>query len=166
VSQVAPPVTVAGAGNWLLGHDRIGPLVLDRLSRRLPEDVELADLGCSGLALLDRLRGQDLLVVVDACVGRGRPGEVMVVEPDLDRLGDGWPSAHQIGPVETLAVGRALYPELEPKRVVLVLVETTDLEESNEDRACAAAVRAVEREVETWRRSRPAASGGDHALEP
>lgn len=154
MSPVAPPVTVAGAGNWLLGHDRIGPRVLERLSGRLSDQVELADLGCSGLALLDRLRGQELLVVVDACVGRGRPGEVMVVEPDLDRLDDGWTSAHQIGPVETLAVGRALYPELEPKRVVLVLVETANLEESNEDRACAEAVDAVERELETWRRGR------------
>jgi hydrogenase maturation protease len=151
---MAPPATVAGAGHWLLGHDRVGPEVLARLAGRVGADVELADLGCSGLALLDRLRGQELLVVVDACVGRGRPGEVMVVEPDLDRLGGTWASAHQVGPVETLAVGRALYPELEPERVVLVLVETADLEEPNEDRACAEAVAAVERELETWRRGR------------
>ena len=42
---------------------------------------------------------------------------------------------------------------------VLVLVETANLEKSNEDLACAAAVRAVEREVETWRRGRARAVG-------
>jgi hydrogenase maturation protease len=156
----AAPVTVAGSGNWLLAQDRVGPQVLARLADRLPEEVELAELGSSSLALLDWLRGQELLVVVDACVGRGAPGEVSVSDTDGGELPRGWPSLHQIGPLETLAVARALQPELLPRRVVLVQVETGGLPPEDEEHACAAAVTAVERELESWRHSRVCRTGG------
>ncbi len=146
-----PPVTVAASGNWMLGSDRIGPAVLERLEGRIADDVELADLGSGSLALLDHLRGQELLILVDACVGRGTPGEVMVAEPSANGVPSGWPSVHQIGPVETLAVARQLYPELMPEHVRLVLVETSTLDQELETRACREAVATVEREVAQWR---------------
>ena len=70
------PVTIAGSGNWLLGHDRIGPRVLERVAGRWGDEVELVDIGTTSLALLDHLRGQELLLVVDACAGMASPGEV------------------------------------------------------------------------------------------
>ncbi len=76
-------VTIAGSGNWLLGHDRIGPRVLNKIHGRYGLAVSAVDLGTSPLALLDHLYHQELLIVVDACVGHGKPGEVMLVELDL-----------------------------------------------------------------------------------
>ena len=73
-----PAVIVAGSGNWLLGHDRVGPRVLAMIEGRYSQQVEICDLGTSALALLDHLHGQDLLVIVDACIGYGAAGEVMV----------------------------------------------------------------------------------------
>ena len=69
-------ILVAGAGNWLLASDRIGPRVLEMVSERYPSGVELCDIGSTALSLLDSLRGQDLLIVIDACVGRGTPHTV------------------------------------------------------------------------------------------
>lgn len=154
------PITVAAAGNWIISCDRIGPRVLREVERLAPPGVELADVGTSGLALLDRLHAQDLLVVVDACVGRGRAGEVLVEEPDLLAPFGREPSVHQIGPRETLVVASHLYPGEMPERVRLVLVETGGLEESGEDDAVRNAADAVMNEIECWRRG-AFASGRD-----
>jgi len=143
-----PRVLVAGAGNWLLAHDRAGGRVLELLERRYGEEVELVDIGCGALALLDHVDRQRLLVVVDACVGRGRPGEVVVETVDLDAAGADYIGLHQIGPVEALAVARHLQPEKMPGRVVLVLVETGALAEAEERLACERAVEEVDRLVE------------------
>jgi hydrogenase maturation protease len=133
----APPdVTVAGIGNWLIAADRVGPRVLELMRDRWGDAVELADIGSGGLSLLDHLRGQRLLVVVDACAGRGAPGEVVVVEGAPADVDAPVSSSHQIGPVEALIVARHLTPDALPRRIVMVLTETTDLDEIRLDEVC------------------------------
>jgi hydrogenase maturation protease len=143
-------VTVAGAGHWLLGHDRIGPMVLERAADRWGDAVELIDIGTTCLALLDALRGQELLVVVDAYVGAEPPGRVVMTEPDLCAATGPSTSIHQIGPLEALAVGHELDPEIMPRRVLLVLVQTRGLDPSDEPRACEAVLDILDREIEAW----------------
>jgi hydrogenase maturation protease len=155
------PITVAAAGNWIISCDRVGPRVLREVERLAPPGVELADVGTSGLALLDHLHAQELLVVVDACVGYGLPGEILVEELDLLAPLGREPSVHQIGPREALVVASHLYPEEMPERIRLVLVETGDLEESKEDDAVRRAAGAVMNEIECWRRG---ASASDRHL--
>lgn len=145
-----PPVTVAGAGHWLLGQDRIGPIVLERAAGRWGDAVELIDIGTTSLALLDGLRGQELLVVVDAYVGAAPPGRIVVTEPDLRSATGPSTSIHQIGPLEALAVGHELDPESMPRRVLLVLVQTRGLDPSDEPRACDAVLEILDREIEAW----------------
>ncbi len=140
-------MAVAGAGNWLLGADRIGPLVLERGAARWGGAVELIDIGSTALALLDRLHGQELLIVVDACLGGGPPGEVRVVEPDLAGLEGPSTSVHQIGPLESLAVARELWPERMPRRTVLVTVETEGLDDVLEEGAVQRVLRLLDREI-------------------
>lgn len=154
------PITVAAAGNWIISCDRIGPRVLAEVERLAPPGVELSDVGMSGLALLDHLHAQELLVVVDACVGHGSPGQVLVEELDLLAPLGREPSVHQIGPREALVVASHLYPGEMPERVRLVLVETGGLEESGEDDAVRQAAEAVMNEIECWRRG-AFASGRD-----
>lgn len=143
----APEVTVAGSGNWLLGHDRVGPRVLAMIDTRYSQEVEICDLGTSALALLDHLHGQDLLVIVDACIGFGATGEVLVMEPDLETTPGRGTSVHQIGPLEALAVASHLQPDALPKRTLLVLVETAGLSEENEEAACERVVKVLDREI-------------------
>jgi hydrogenase maturation protease len=146
-------VTVAAAGNWLLGCDRIGPQVLKRAAGRWTDDVELVEIGSTSLALLDHVRAQDLLVVVDACVGRGRPGHVVVTEADLGATAGPSTSVHQIGPLETLAVARELDPSRMPRHIVLVLVETEGLDPEAEVGACRAVIEELDRVIGTRRRA-------------
>jgi hydrogenase maturation protease len=117
--------------------------------------VELCEIGTTGLGLLDHLRGQRLLIVVDACRAGVQPGEVRELEPDLDAPPPPSSSVHQIGPLETLFIAKRLSPELLPSRILLVLVETEGLSEAEEVDACGRAVAAVEREI---RRAIPAPS--------
>lgn len=147
-----PKVLVAGAGNWLLASDRIGPRVLEMAAERYGSEVELCDIGSTALALLDSLRGQDLLMVVDACVGRGTPGEVFVSEPDLSATPARGTSTHQIGPVESLITAQHLEPTSMPHRTLLVLVETGDFGPGDEEEACRRVIGVLDHEIELWRR--------------
>ena len=142
-----PEVTVAGSGNWLLGHDRVGPRVLAMIETRYSQHVEICDLGTSALALLDHLHSQELLVIVDACVGFGATGEVLIMEPDLEAIPGRGTSVHQIGPVEALVVASHLEPQVLPKRTLLILVETEGLSEEKEQAACEQVVEVLDREI-------------------
>ena len=149
-----PSVLVAGAGNSLLACDRVGPMVLESITDRYGGDVEMCDIGCTALALLDHLRGQDLLVVVDACVAHGEPGEVFVTEPDLEALTNPGTSSHQVGPIEALVVAKHLWPERLPKKVLLLLVETGAVDEAVEAAAYECVINQLDREIDDWRRQR------------
>jgi hydrogenase maturation protease len=144
-------ITVAAAGNWIISCDRVGPRVLKEVERLAPPGVDLADVGMSGLALLDHLHAQQLLVVVDACVGHGLPGEVLVEKLNILAPFGRESSVHQIGPREALAVASHLYPEEMPERIRLVLIETGGLDESMEDDAVRRAAGAVMDEIELFR---------------
>ena len=151
------PVTVVGCGNWLVRSDRVGPRVLAALANKGAPDVVTQDVGVSILGLLDLLRGQELLILVDACVGLAAPGTILVREPDPELPLPPTSSVHQIGPLETLAVARELYPEQLPRRTVLVLIETGGLETQAEAETCRRAVEVVEQQIEDWRAASPSA---------
>ncbi|MBW2734349.1 MAG: hydrogenase maturation protease [Deltaproteobacteria bacterium] len=150
---VGAPITVVGAGNWLISYDCIGPRVLDLVDGRYgPTEVELRNSGSHGLSLLDHLHGQDVMIVVDACVLGGQPGEVKtLVDPPLDGPVGRESSVHQLGPIETLTVARLIDPLLMPQRLVLVLVETHGINPEIEEQACQQAVAVIDREIEVWR---------------
>ncbi|MFW6325096.1 MAG: hydrogenase maturation protease [Desulfovibrionales bacterium] len=143
-----PAISIVGAGNWIVCHDRIGPLVLERCSGRYGPEVELFNSGSAGLSLLDCLNGQDLLLVVDACQCGGGNGEIHVLEfsalPDTAH----GPSIHQIGPVETLKVAEHLYPEKMPRKVLFILVETDGLDEDGLESACDRILPVLDKAVE------------------
>ena len=121
---------VAGIGNLFLGDDGFGPEVVRHLAAGppLPEDVRLVDYGIRGMHLLyDLLDGYEALVIVDALPGRGRPGEVVVLEvgpADLERLGGDF-DPHGMNPVAVLAGLPALGGQLPPTYVVGAAPETS-----------------------------------------
>jgi hydrogenase maturation protease len=146
---------VVAAGNWLLSHDRTGPVILKRARGRYGPEVALLDIGTAGLDLLDHLHGRELLYVIDACLRGGTPGEVYVEVPDLDTAPDPVGSVHQIGPLETLAVAERLYPELLPDRVVVIGIETAGIDDRAEARACEEVLKILDQGIARWRRERP-----------
>lgn len=94
--------------------------------------MELCDIGASGLRLLDYLREQALLIVIDACLMNRAPGEILVQEPDLDVPLANSTSLHQIGPLDTLSLAKHLYAQNMPHRVLFIMVETRDIDAATE----------------------------------
>ena len=68
-------VAVLCVGNRLMLDDGVGPAVYDELmaSYDIPDNVELLDLGCLSLAMIDRVREFDVILTVDAVDDSGQP---------------------------------------------------------------------------------------------
>jgi len=82
-----------------------------------------------------------------------------VLEPDQGTRPASGVSVHQIDPFETLEVARLLYPEKLPERVLLVLVETDNIDERGLEQACREVVEIVDREIGDGPRIAEAGSG-------
>ncbi len=112
-------------GNDLVADDGVGHEIYRQLSKRaLPRCVRVCLLGLGGIDLIDRLDGEELLIVVDA-VQLGQPvGTVRVLPWDDIPASDLRPvSGHGIGVREAVQVCRQLYPEKAAGTVYLVGVE-------------------------------------------
>jgi hydrogenase maturation protease len=105
-------VLVAGIGNVFLGDDGFGVEVVARLSQRpVPAGVEVADFGIRGFDLAYALMDDayDVAVLVDALPANGRPGELFLLEPDLDQVdGQGPADGHSMDPVSVLRLVKQL----------------------------------------------------------
>ncbi len=115
---------VVCVGNELVADDAAGWAVYQRLAAgALPPGVHAIFLACGGMALIEALGGEDLLVIVDA-VELGFPAGTVhtIAAEELPRSG-GAVSAHGIGIPEVLEVGRLLCPERMPRRTVLIGIE-------------------------------------------
>lgn len=144
------PVTIAGAGNWLVNVDQIGPRVMELIQGRYGTEVEIRTLGSGALALLDVLHAQELLLLVDACIGQGNPGEIRCYEPNLTIPPTGVGSLHQIGPWETLLVARHFYPDTLPCRTLFITVETEGLGAEEESFACQQVISILDDKITAW----------------
>lgn len=125
MTPAGPRAVVACVGNGLVADDAVGGAVAARLAlAALPPGVRVELLGTGGLALLDGLDGEDVLVVVDAVQLGAAAGTLHVLEWDgLPSAPGQAVSAHGIGVREAIDVGRMLCPERMPGRVVLVGIE-------------------------------------------
>jgi hydrogenase maturation protease len=114
---------VLGLGNPLLGDDAVGlkvaALVRERLNGAPGVDVEEEEAG--GLRLMERMTGYDRVVLVDAAVTGGTPGEIRRITPD-DLPTQRTAAAHGIDLPAALALGRELgYPM--PAEVTIFAIE-------------------------------------------
>lgn len=124
--MIAAPASsvIVCVGNSLVGDDAAGPAVHDALAGRLPPQARLRLLGVGGIALLDDLRGEENLIVVDAVQLGAAPGTLHVMEWDaIPESGGAAVSLHGLGIREAVTVGRALYPEIMPRCITLVGIE-------------------------------------------
>ncbi|MER5427733.1 hydrogenase maturation protease [Streptomyces sp. NPDC002588] len=130
---------VAGIGNIFLGDDGFGVETVRRLAeRRLPEHVEVVDIGVRGVHLAYQLLdGYDTLVVVDATARGEAPGTLYVIEhegPDDGGTHAAAPAidGHRMTPdsvlalLHTLCAGTGGEP---PGRVLIVGCEPASVEE-------------------------------------
>jgi hydrogenase maturation protease len=118
-------VLIAGVGNLLRGDDGFGVEALRLLQQKIDiPGVEFFETGIAGISLVQRLMDSfDALVIVDALNRGGAPGEVYVLEPELDSLGKASASdeaidLHQADPEGVLRLAGAL--SVLPKHVWIV----------------------------------------------
>jgi hydrogenase maturation protease len=129
-------VLVAGIGNIFLGDDAFGVEVAQRLAKRpLPEGVKVVDFGIRSYDLAYALMEDwDLVVLVDALPGEGKPGTLYVMEPELPANGEASASldAHTMNPVAVLQMVSALGGKLGRMLVVGCEPKTVEPDEAGE----------------------------------
>ncbi|GAB6097870.1 hydrogenase maturation protease [Desulfatiferula olefinivorans] len=121
-----PTTLVVCIGNDLVADDAIGYDIYETLKTRpLPGHVRLEYAAVGGLSLLDRFTGdEDSLIVVDAVAFGAEPGTVHCLAWDeIPRFSRSSISVHDVGLKDTIAIGRALYPEKIPPKIRLVGIE-------------------------------------------
>lgn len=81
---------VAGVGNIFFTDDAFGCEVVRRLAdETLPEGVVVADFGIRGVHLAyELLDGYDTVIMVDAAPCGGKPGDLYLIEPQLDEIAE------------------------------------------------------------------------------
>lgn len=113
-------------GNELVADDAVGHEVYQRLAAmKLPEGTRVEYTGVGGISLLDRLTGEEeLLIVVDAVQFGAPAGTIHCIPWDtIPSCGNSAISAHGIGIRETMQVGQLLYPEKLPQEILLIGIE-------------------------------------------
>nr|MDO8077135.1 hydrogenase maturation protease [Candidatus Freyarchaeota archaeon] len=122
-------VVVIGVGNLLLGDEGVGVRVVEELTEMdLPPHVEVVDGGTGGIVLLNLMEGADRVILVDAVLGGGSPGEIYVLS--LDRLMGGrvkFFSLHEMDLLSVLRIGKELGKL--PPELVLIGVEPKNYQE-------------------------------------
>jgi hydrogenase maturation protease len=134
-------VLVACMGNLLRGDDGFGVAVADVLEgRELPETVDVAEVGISGVSMAQELLDEyDAFVLVDAMETGEEPGTVSVKRasvPDVDQYSDREVASfaadmHQTDPAKVLVLGEAL--GVLPEIVVLIGCEPTKTDELSDE---------------------------------
>ena len=159
--QQTDQVLIVCIGNDLVADDAVGHEVFLRLQRSaLPETVRLEYAAVGGVALLDRLTGEEgTMIVVDAVQFGALPGTIHCIPWDeLPVLQAGALSGHDIGLKETIEIGKLLYPEKLPRRILLVGIEgrcfnrTRDAMTPETAAAIDDAVHLIQKELLTYHR--------------
>ena len=116
-------VLVVGVGNRFRGDDAVGLVVIDRLRAIAPQGVRALE--CDGDAgrLMDAWQGSSRVIVVDAMMSNGSPGDVREFDVASVPLpyGFGMTSTHAFGLREAVELARTL-GEL-PHEIVVVGIE-------------------------------------------
>ncbi len=102
-------VLIAGVGNIFFSDDGFGVEVARRLlSESLPEGVKVADFGIRGVHLAyEMLGGYKQVVLVDAVPRGGSPGDLYLIEPELENA-IATPDAHTMELQSVFAFMRTL----------------------------------------------------------
>jgi hydrogenase maturation protease len=99
-------ILIAGIGNLLLTDEGVGVHIIRELSKRkLPENVELVDIGTASFDLLTFMQGKDKVIIIDAIAVDDKPGAMYRLSPDdiVSGKQELLTSLHQFGIPEVLS---------------------------------------------------------------
>lgn len=138
-----PAALVVGIGNRSRGDDAAGLVVLDLLARGAPTGAQLVECRGDVTSVLDKWRGVDRVILVDAVVSGAEPGTVHRFDGGA-ALPASWRSlsSHLVGLGEALELGRTL--QMMPECLAVYGIEVAGTSTGAEP---SAAVRAAAEEV-------------------
>ncbi len=120
----ASPVLLIGLGNPLMGDEGIGWHLAERLREdpRLPANVEVICGGTDLLRCTNQLEGRRHVILVDALLDHGRPGEVVVTRDCFEDFAARQGHAHSLSALQAVELLRAVTPGLEAVRFTLAAI--------------------------------------------
>jgi hydrogenase maturation protease len=129
--SAAERIVVIAMGNRFRGDDGIGPVVAERLQKKLagrPAHCTIVAGRDDAMALVSAWEGAALAVVIDAAVSGATPGTIRRLTADVQPLPADLArcSSHGLGLAEAVELGRVL--ERVPQRLVIYAVEAATME--------------------------------------
>jgi len=103
-------ILIVGIGNLLCRDEGIGVHVIQEMKNmKLPDHVDLLDMGTSTMDLISHLEGVKKLIAIDAMKAGGTPGTIYKCRPeDLLPEEKGPISLHEIGLIESLNMAQKM----------------------------------------------------------
>lgn len=148
-------ILVLGVGNILFTDEGIGVRLVEKLQEEYDAspNVELMDGGTLGTKLMDFIMNCDMLVVVDAVLGKGEPGSIYRFEGDELRKSLAFKnSLHQTDLVDTLVMcdlaghrPNAVVIGMEPEDYHTMNVELSATAKSRQDALAQVVIEEVEK---------------------
>lgn len=117
---------IVGAGNILLGDEGVGVHIIRSLEKiKLPDNVELIDMGVAAFSLISYIPGRKKVIIVDAAKSGGEAGSIYRLSADeIEGEKDKFFSLHQIGIEDILDF---FQPEQVPGEIVVIGVEPGEI---------------------------------------
>jgi hydrogenase maturation protease len=108
-------ILIIGIGNKVCRDEGVGVHVIEEMEdMKLPEHVELLDIGTSTLDLVSHLEGVKKLIAIDALKAGGAPGTIYRFTPEDLLPKEGGPiSLHEIGLLESLDKAKEMGREIQ-----------------------------------------------------
>jgi hydrogenase maturation protease len=116
---------VIGVGNLLRTDDGVGIQVIRNLNNFVP-GVDTLDAAMGGVEILEAMRGYDQVIIVDAIESGAEPGTIFRVNLAEGEEPPVISHSHGIDLITTLNLGRQLYGEEMPGKIILFAVEAED----------------------------------------
>ena len=137
---------ILGIGNPFLQDDRAGIEVVERLADCL-KGVDKEVLFTVGFEVLDKIRGYDEAIIIDAARFGKPPGTVMELDLQDVLASASFTGSHSLSLGVTLQIGYSVFADELPKKVRLFFIEAAEITRfSNE---CTVRVnKAIERVTE------------------
>ena len=125
------PRLILGLGNPLVGDDGIGWRVAELLAQdpRLPPDTEAICAGTDLLRWSDEMEGRSRVILIDAILVDGRPGEIEKFDDEFSELEHRQWNVHHLSAPQAIGLLQTALPALCKVRFTLlgVTVESLDV---------------------------------------
>ena len=122
---------VLGIGNDILGDDGVGIHIVRKLMPLVKNaDITVEESAASGIALLERIRGYQRLIIADALLtDKTEAGKIhRLTLEDISTTNNSF-TAHEAALAATIELGNSLFPGEMPTEVVVYAVQTRDVKQ-------------------------------------